>query len=95
MILVKVHDGGRIVAICDSDLIGKKFEEDLLQLDITERFYKGEKMDKDKILSLAADAQSLNIVGEESIKFAIENNLISEDHIIYIKGVPHAQMFEA
>ena len=38
--LVKIHKSYRnVVAVCDSDLIGKKFEEDKFQLDLKESFY--------------------------------------------------------
>jgi hypothetical protein len=93
MILVKKHQDG-ILAICDADLIGKKFEHDLLQLDVTERFYKGDEMETEDILRLAEDADCINIVGDESIDFALKNNLIEKEHIIYIADIPHAQVFK-
>ncbi len=34
----KTSDGRRIIAVCDSELIGKKFEEHNLQLDLTSNF---------------------------------------------------------
>jgi hypothetical protein len=39
-----IHSSCRdVVAICDSELLGKVFEEGQLQLDVKESFYKGEK----------------------------------------------------
>ena len=94
MMLVKIHGHGKIVTLCDSDLIGKKFEDEKFQLDITPRFYGGKEMKLEMTLNLLEDADTVNIVGKESIKFAIENNIISEDRIIHVKGVPHAQTFK-
>lgn len=94
MILVKIHEHGKIVTLCDSDLIGRKLEDDKLQLDITARFYGGKEMKLEMALNLLEDAATVNIVGKESIRFAIENNIISEDRVIYIQGVPNAQTFK-
>jgi hypothetical protein len=40
---VKIHktENKDIVAVCDEDLLGKKFEEKELILDVSEEFYKG------------------------------------------------------
>jgi hypothetical protein len=93
MILVKVHENGGVIAMCDSDLLGKHFEKDLLQLDVSELFYGGEEMDDKQIKNLVDNARSINIVGEESINYAIEKNLISKNQVITIDNVPHAQVF--
>lgn len=94
MILVKLHEEGNLLAICDANLVGKKFEEKELQLDINERFYGGEEMEEDKILQKIVKAKSINIVGKESINFAERNNIITKDKIIIIDKIPHAQVFE-
>ena len=88
---VKIHkaEGRKIISLCDEDLIGKKFEQDDLQLDVSEYFYKGENLSKEKILEEIKDANSLNIVGKNSIQFALENNLIQKEKIITIKNIPH------
>lgn len=91
--LVKIHEHGKVVTLCDSDLIGRKLEDDKFQLDITERFYGGKELKLEMTINLLEDADTINILGKESIQFAIENNIISEDRVIYIQGVPHAQTF--
>jgi len=66
---IKIHKTSerKIISICDEDLVGKKFEQDDLQLDVSERFYKGEKASEEKILKKIKDANYLNIVGKNSI----------------------------
>ena len=93
MILVKIHKTQfrDVVAVCDSDLIGKKFEQDDLQLNITERFYKGKPVDEDELVRILRDAEILNIVGKESISIALKAGVISKQNIITIAGIPHAQ----
>ncbi|MBI2507900.1 DUF424 family protein [Candidatus Woesearchaeota archaeon] len=92
MMIVKVHIAERrkIVSICDANLIGKKFEDKNLQLDVSGFFYNGQALTEKEILKAVADANSLNIVGKESINFSLKNNLIDESNIITIKKIPHA-----
>ena len=54
--IVKIHTSYRyVVAICDSDLLGKKFEEGQFQLDVKESFFKGEEKPKEKVLEIMQD----------------------------------------
>jgi len=92
---VKIHKSQNVrpvVAICDSKLIGKKFEEGKKQLDIRENFYKGEEMSEEEVLKLiqrqTIEDASFNIVGEESIEVAIKAGIISKEGVHKIKGIP-------
>ncbi len=91
--IVKIHntERGLLIAIADDELIGKKFEKGKLQLDLTSDFYKGKHMKEKEILELIEKAYILNIVGENSVKFAIKNKLIKEENILKVAKVPHAQ----
>jgi len=99
MISVKIHKSYRtIVAACDSDLIGKKFEEDFekgtKQLDIRENFYKNEELSHEKAVELmkfqAREDATFNIVGKESVKVAKEAGIINDNGIGKIDNVPYA-----
>ena len=93
MIYVKIHKGSsEVIAICDEELIGKKFSDGKFCLDIKENFYKGELMKEEQVRNILRNATNLNIVGEESIKLALEEGIIDKDCIVKIKGVPHAQL---
>lgn len=92
---VKIHKSLRIcVAICDSNLIGKKFEEGKKQLDIRETFYKGEELNKEDLINLIKNQMkedaTFNIVGEQSIQVALESGLINKEAIGKIKNIPFA-----
>jgi len=94
-ILIKVHESYRkIVAVSDSDLIGKQFIEGKLQLDIRESFYKGSEFNEEKAIEImksgAYDDATFNIVGKESINAALKARIIDKKGIIKIKGIPHA-----
>ena len=92
---VKIHKSLRtVVAICDSDLIGKTFEEGKRQLHIRENFYKDREVNKEELLTiikrqLLEDA-SFNIVGKESIQIALEAGIIKKEGVHKIKGIPFA-----
>ena len=92
MIFVKehIHNNRKLLAICDGNLIGKTFEEGDKILNVSKTFYHGTPMFERDILKLIEDNILLNIVGEESVNFALENKLIDKKGIIKIKNIPHA-----
>ena len=94
---IKIHksEKSEVLAVCDEDIIGKTFEEKDLQLKISETFYKGEKKSEKEVLDLIENFDNINMVGKKSIKLALDNNIITQDSIIYIEGVPHAQIYSA
>jgi len=90
MILVKIHEdrGREVIAVCDSDLIGKEFNEGKLHIEITENFFKGKEMQKEDIIRILKSCSNLNVVGKESIKLALDNKIIEKESVIKIKGIP-------
>lgn len=90
--LVKLHvsDGKKIVSIADKKIIGKEFEDGEKYLNVSKVFYDGDEMNEEEIIESLKGASSLNIVGEESIAFALKHKLISKDHVIRVDGVPYA-----
>jgi len=94
MISIKMYKQGNdmLLAACDEELIGKKFEDGKFHLDVSERFYKGEKITKEVFKKFLEESTIANLVGKETIECAIELGLIDQDSVIKIKGIPHAQM---
>ena len=93
MMLVKIHkkQDKTIIAVCDKQLLGQKFEENGKQLDLTGEFYKGEEKTTEEIGDLIRNADGVNLVGEESVKLGIEEDVIEEAHVLKVQGIPHAQ----
>jgi len=92
---VKIHKSYRdVVAVCDSNLLGKKFEEGNRQLKIRPNFYEGKETSKDKLLKLiqqySDNDATFNIVGQESTQTALEAGIIKEEGIAHIQDVPFA-----
>lgn len=81
-----------IVVICDSNLIGKKFEEGKFQIEIKENFFKGEEKTEQEAAKIIQAMQfndaSFNIAGEESVALALKMGIISEASVKTIQGVP-------
>lgn len=93
--LVKITKRYRnIVAVCDSNLIGKKFEEDNFQLDLTGNFFKGEETSEKETIKIMQDMSKedaiFNIVGEKSINTALKAGIISQQGIKKIQDIPFA-----
>lgn len=92
---IKIHKSYRdVIALCDSDIIGKKFEEEKFQLDLKESFYKGEEISQEKALELLKDFgkedATFNIVGKKSIRAALKAGVIEEKGVGKIEGIPFA-----
>jgi len=92
---IKIHKTGQkeILAVCDEDIIGKKFEQGDLCIEVSEVFYKDKKVDKKELEDLLKYYDNINIVGKDSIKIALELGIIEKESIIQIKGIPHVQIF--
>ena len=92
---VKIHHSYReVVAICDSELLGKYFEEGEYQLDLKESFYKGDETSEEETLKLiknfSKEDATFNIVGEKSIQLALKAEIIKEEGIKKIDNIPYA-----
>ncbi len=93
MISVKIHRSYRnVVAIADSDIIGKKFEEGNRQLDVRANFFSERELQFEEVVKLieseAANDSTFNIVGEKSISAAIKSGLVNEEAVVRVQGVP-------
>lgn len=92
--IIKKHitpDRRKILAVCDDDLLGKRFEEDGCQLDLTVGFYRGEPATEEQFEKELKGVYILNIVGKMSIDLCLKRNLILKEHIKRIKNIPYAQ----
>jgi len=92
---IKIHEGYRkTVALADSNLIGKTFEQDIMQITIKEGFFKGEEKDKQEIIRILKDMQkedaTFNIVGKESAETALGAGIIDKQGIMRIDSIPVA-----
>lgn len=92
---IKIHKSYRIiVALCDSNLLGKRFEEDIKQLDVRESFYKGEEKSKEEIIKILKfqkdEDATFNIVGPESVEVAKEAGIITDKAVAFTQEIPYS-----
>ncbi|MHC1625170.1 MAG: DUF424 domain-containing protein [Methermicoccaceae archaeon] len=83
-----------VVAVCDEDIVGKVFREGKLRLYVDERFYKGHTVGREQMLHSIASADISNITGKKSVTYAIEAGEVDKENVLYIEGVPHAQIIK-
>ncbi len=81
-----------LVAVCDSELIGRTFREGELHLSVNEDFFKGSPADEHEVKKALEDATIANLVGEQSVACGIDSGIVDEHCVITIDGIPHAQM---
>ncbi len=86
-----------VIAVCDKELLGKKFEEGKFQLDIKESFYKGKEIHEENLIgimkSFSREDATFNIVGKKSVATALKAGIVSEDDVKKIKGIPFVLIF--
>ena len=95
MVLIKIHETYRkIVAVCDKELVGKKFEQGKLQLDVNDHFYGGKELDDKEAIDFLKDELTedacFNFVGKKSIELGAKAGVIDKNRVLIVQGVPHA-----
>lgn len=93
--LIKIHKSYRlVVAVCDSELLGKKFKEGIKMLDARESFFNGEEKEEAEAIALmkaySVEDATFNIIGKKSCETALKAGLISKEGIKKVSGIPFA-----
>lgn len=89
---ISVKKNGDVLAACDDSLLGKRFEEKDLILDLRESFYKGELVGDGQFCRMLSEASNINLVGEETIRTARKAKIVR--NVGRIAGVPYAIIFK-
>lgn len=100
MIYAKVHNTpeGQIIAMCDSELLGKAYKQDKVELDLERYsdFYRGDEIDDKEAEKIVInhDFYTANVVGKKSVQIFINKGLASKADIRKINGIPFIQIFK-
>lgn len=81
-----------LLAACDKEVLGEKFEEDEISLDVSESFYAGEQTDEDGLKEHFGESTIANLVGKKCVKAAIDAGFGFEENVMKVNGVPHLQI---
>ncbi len=94
-VFLKIHSfpEGNVIALCDKDILGKRFEEKELVLDIDKDFYEGEEASKEDVFKALGECVSATIAGNEAVALALECNAVSEGGVKEVCGIKCALMF--
>ncbi len=92
---VKIHNGYRdMIAICDSDLIGRVFEEGKMQIDVRVSFFDGDEKNEEEVEKIihegATEDATFNIVGKKSVAIAIKSGLVAKESVMTVQNIPVA-----
>ncbi len=89
---MKVYKQGKetLVAAADEDLLGKTFRQGKFKIEVG-KFYDGEVVTEERLVEQLRLATIGNFVGRETVEAAKKGGYISDEGILWIGGVPHAQ----
>ncbi len=82
-----------LVTICDENLLGKKFVEGKLVLNVKEEFYRGELVDVEDALDALEGCHSAILIGENTIQAAIKRGIVHPDGVHKVQNVPFTHIF--
>ncbi len=93
-ILYKTYEQGDelLLAACDKELLGSKFKEGEICLNVKSSFYGGEDIDEEGLSKIMEDCTVANLVGERTVRVAIELGFGKEEDILRVKSIPHLQI---
>lgn len=91
---LKVYRQGRevLVAVCDSDLLGKTFAEGRLHVEVSKDFFGEEKTSPEELEAALKNATIANFVGCCAVEQAIRLGYVERENVLCIEGVFCAQM---
>ena len=83
---------GVLIAVCDSGLLGETFKHGKMKLEVSTEFYGGTLCPVEDAMKALAEADVANLVGEATIKAAVEKGLVDPQAVIYFGPIPHVQI---
>ena len=83
---------GVLVAVCDAGLLGETFRQGRMKLEVSREFYGGTLSTIEEAMEALAEADIANLVGEATIKAAVNEGLVDPQAVIYFGPIPHVQI---
>ena len=94
MFIVSEKNGphGMLLVVTDTEILGKKFQQGKIQLDLTTEFYKGIKISEHDVKEILKKARYLHLTGQKIITLAVELKIVNPRKILYVCDIPHAEV---
>ncbi|MCL2032203.1 MAG: DUF424 family protein [Methanomassiliicoccaceae archaeon] len=89
---IHVHENERILAACDLEILGMTFRGDGVKIKVSEIFYGGEAVSEEAFVERTRSVTIMNIVGNRAVEIAVKEGLVSEQSVMVIGEVKHAQV---
>jgi hypothetical protein len=83
-----------LLAICDSEILGKTLREGKIVFNVKEEFYKGAKVAVEDAVAMIENSTIVNMIGKNIVQKAIEKGYVHPEAVLNIEGVPHAQIIK-
>lgn len=87
---------GKVIAMCDEELMGMVFREGKLEIDLKQYggFYRGTLITEDDARAqLDRSVYSANVVGSRSVKLLIDAKLVKKKDVKTVQGVMFVHLF--
>jgi hypothetical protein len=81
-----------ILAICDSEILGKTLREGKIVFHVKEEFYNGGRVTVEEAIDMIQNSTIVNMVGKCCVEKAIAKGYVHPQAVLNIEGVPHAQI---
>ena len=81
-----------MLAICDSEVLGKTLREGKIVFHVKEEFYNGGRVNVEEAVDMIRNSTIVNIVGKCCVEKAIAKGYVHPEAVLNIGGVPHAQI---
>jgi len=89
---LKKVGGNVLLAICDSEVLGRTLREGKIVFKVKEEFYNGGRVTIEEGLDMVANSTIVNMVGKNCVEKAIARGYVHPAAVLNIEGVPHAQI---
>lgn len=76
-----------VVAICDQELLSQRFAT----LEIKPEFYAGKLVDEAEALKMMEGATIINLLGRRAVELAVRAGHVTQEHVLEVNGILHAQ----
>jgi len=83
---------GRLVSVCDADVLGESFENGEVSLTVDPAFYDGPAAEPQTVVDSLAGCDVANLVGTRAVGLAVEQGLVEADNVLEFDGTRHAQL---
>jgi uncharacterized protein len=81
-----------LLAICDSEILGKTLREGKIVFHVKEEFYNGGRVTIEEAVDMIPNSNIVNMVGKCCVEKAIAEGYVHPAAVLNIEGVPHAQI---